>query len=516
VDVQTYQFELTLPTAGNKISAVANINAWRRLSVDTLVLDLMKMTVDSVYVGATPRAFVRDSATIRIPLLATDGADLRVRIKYQGEPEDGLIIRETADRGWSAFGDNWPNRARYWLPTVDHPSDKAIVQFTVNAPRALTIVANGVERAATGAAQPAGIPAGFAQSRFTIAAPIPTYLMVIAAAKMEKTPLTPGTALRADGQKIEQNVYTFPAEKSYAPGPFVEAGKIIDYFTSIAGPFAYERLNHLQSATKFGGMENATAIFYSDGAFKNHSVGVGLIAHETAHQWFGDAVTPRRWQDLWLSEGFASYLAPLYTQHSRGDSAFRAAMTGVRNQIISAPVVSERPVVDTVGALTPNTLLNANSYQKGAFVLHMLREDVGDEAFFAGMREYQKLYRNGTATTDHLRLVMEKTGGASLKPFFDQWLHRPGFADITVDWRVNRVTKTIRFTVTQGRAFEPFAVPVVVALRDKAGKEQRHTLHLQAQTEQTFEFPLIAVEQPTVVVLDPDVKLLAKLTVTTQ
>ena len=516
IDVRNYAFDITLPKTGKLIVARAMVMVWRRMTVDTLVLDLVKMTVDSVQVGRSPRAYVRDSSTIRIPLLPEDGAEVRVLIKYHGEPADGLIINETPERGWSAFGDNWPNRARYWLPTVDHPSDKAIVLFTVDAPSELKVIANGARSTGVTGSDMSATQVGFTRTRFTIKAPIPTYLMVIAVAKMDGTNLKGAVGAGEGGAIVNQAVYTFPAEKSYVPGPFTEAASILEFFAKTAGPFAYEQLNHLQSATRFGGMENATAIFYSDNAFKNHSVSTGLIAHETAHQWFGDAVTPRRWQDVWLSEGFASYFAPLYVQHSQGDSAFLASMNQIRTQILAAPVVMMRPVVDTVGAATPNELLNANTYQKGAFVLHMLRSDIGDDAFFQGIRDYQKKYRNGTATTDNLRVAFEKAAGASLIPFFDQWLHRPGYADLDVKWRLNASKRTVTFTVHQGQALAPFAVPLVVLLRDAAGKEELHTLHVQPQTDQTFEQPLSFIDNPTIVVLDPKVELLAKLTVSKQ
>ena len=508
VDVSHYAFTITLPRSGSEVTGRATISVGRRLTVDTLVLDLMSMTVDSVLVADKLRAYVRDSSSIRVPLLPADGAALTVSVVYHGAPGDGLIIRETPERGWSAFGDNWPNRARYWLPTIDHPSDKASVAWTIVAPGDMMIVANGVQKSQT------PVTPGMTRTQYEIAAPIPTYLMVIAAARMTVTPLPKTCGVGPDGACIAQNVYTFPEEKSYAPGPFSEAQQIMQFFAKMAGPYAYEQLNHLQSATRFGGMENATAIFYSDAAFKKHDVGVQLIAHETAHQWFGDAVTPRRWQDLWLSEGFASYFAPLYIQSSRGDSAFRASMSTIRTQILAAPVVAARPVVDSVGAATPNELLNANSYQKGAFVLHMLRSDVGDDAFFKGIRDYQAQYRNGTATTANLRVAMEQAAGASLVPFFEQWLHRPGFPELAVHWTLNASARTVSFSVTQSARFGMFAVPLVVELVDANGQRERHTLHIQDVATQTFTQPLSLMTAPVSVLLDPEVELLARLALT--
>ena len=172
------------------------------------------------------------------------------------------------------------------------------------------------------------------------------------------------------------------------PGPFARAGEIVQLFGRLVGPFPYEKLAHLQSSTRFGGMENASEIFYSDGAFRRRTMNDGLIAHETAHQWFGDAVTEREWSHVWLSEGFATYFAALWTRAARGDSAFRAQMAGIRSTVLDDTMsVTQRPVIDTIET-NYLALLNRNSYEKGGFVLHMLRAQVGERAFFDALRSY--------------------------------------------------------------------------------------------------------------------------------
>ena len=281
----------------------------------------------------------------------------------------------------------------------------------------------------------------------------------------------------------------------------------------LVGPFPYGQLAHVQSLTKFGGMENATAIFYSDNGFRNRTLDVGLIAHETAHQWFGDAVTPRRWPDVWLSEGFASYLAPLYTKLTLGDSAFVASMRRIRDEIIASPVVEQRPVVDSVGAETPIALLNENSYQKGAFVLHMLRAEVGDSAFFRALRDYQRQFRHATATTDDFRLVMEKRHGASLAPFFAQWLHRPGWAELNVRWRWDEQGKQLLLAVTQGTRCPPFALPLTLVVRDANGREALVRVDLAASPTQQLRVPVSGVGAPSTLVVDPDALLLGRVAI---
>ena len=513
LDAQQYDVAIQLPARGGAISATSVLTISRAMRVTTLTLDLMALTVDEVRVNGTPRDIVRDSATIRVPLTQRDGTQLRVSVRYHGSPTDGLIIREDSVRGWSAFGDNWPARARYWLPTIDHPSDKARVNWTVTAPASRTVLANGTQISRTVVPKAIGDSVTWAVTTFRMSQPIPTYLMVIGVAPLTETTLgrTAGGAATGGGC-VPQSVWTFAQEVPTMPGNFREAGAIVKFFAEKVGPFAYDRLWHVQSATRFGGMENATAIFYSDNAFRTNDVGVSLIAHETAHQWFGDAVTPRRWQDLWLSEGFATYFAALYTQRSRGDSAFRAELARIREAVISAPIVVQRPVVDSVGANEPITLLNRNSYEKGGLVLHMLRRSIGDRAFFGALREYQRRFRNGTATTDDLRLILEHHTHKSLKPFFSQWLHRPGFAELTISYNWRPATHILMLQVTQSVRFAPYALPLTLAIRDAQGHESLVRVDVKALASQIIRVPVNGVDEVASVMADPNVDALARVT----
>lgn len=511
IDVQRYDLSMILPERGAEVRAVATITVARAREVDTLRLDLVGMTIDRVSVNGQQRDVVRDSTAVRIPLRRADGTRLSVIVRYHGTPTDGLIVREDSTRGWSAFGDNWPNRARYWIPSVDHPSDKAIVQWTVTAPSARAVIANGTQVSRLAVAPPSGATGKWSTTRYRMSQPVPTYLMVIGVARMQSTPLGrtacgSGTA----GACVPQSVWTFPQETALQPANFREAGRIVSTFAKLAGPFAYDRLAHVQSATRFGGMENATAIFYSDKAFRDNTLGVELIAHETAHQWFGDAVTPRRWADLWLSEGFATYFAALYTRQSRGDSAFLATMQRIRGEIMAAPIVAQRPVVDSVGADAPLTLLNANSYQKGGFVLHMLRARVGDSVFFASLREYQRRFRHATATTDELREILERRSKTSHAEFFDQWLHRPGWADYAITWTWRADNKSLVLAIMQGTRFAPFAAPLTLRLRDQAGQTRDVVIDIRAEKQQLITLPLTNLAEIVEIIADPQVRLLGR------
>jgi aminopeptidase N len=282
---------------------------------------------------------------------------------------------------------------------------------------------------------------------------------------------------------------------------------MVRLFADLVAPFPYEKLAHLQSSTRYGGMENAGAIFYSDRAFRRRSVGLGLIAHETAHQWFGDAVTAREWAHVWLSEGFATYFAELWKEHADGDSAFRAGMRGIREQIVKAEEVASRPVIDSTQT-DLMALLNTNSYQKGGWTLHMLRALVGDSVFFRGIRSYYLANRHSTALTDDLQRAMEGASGRPLGWFFDQWLRRPGFAEVSTSWRYDGARRRVVATIAQGDRFGQFRFPLTVAVMDATGRERRATIDVPAAARVTIAVPLDVDAAPRAVTFDPDVRVL--------
>jgi aminopeptidase N len=508
IDVLDYAFVLSLPDTGSHIRADAMITFRRTAAVDTLVLDLRGLRVSRVLFEQRVRRYRRTDSTIHIPLPRGDTGTYRVNVVYDGRVTDGLIARRDSAGRWTYFGDNWPNRARHWLPTVDHPSDKATVTWSVSGPASRTIIANGAqfERRVTGSAGRAR-----AITRWRESKPIPTYLMVIAAAPLVRHDLgQTACGLGEIARCVPQQVYTAPEQRRAVPGNFARAGEMVRLFAQRVGPYPYEKLAHLQSSTRFGGMENASAIFYNDRDFRGRGVGEGLIAHETAHQWFGNSVTEREWSHLWLSEGFATYWAALWAQHAHGDSAFRASLATIRGAVLDDTVaVTRRPVIDTVETDLLR-LLNANSYQKGGFVLHMLRNEVGDSSFFRGVRDYYATHRHGTALTFDLQSSIEKFARRELTWFFDQWLRRPGYPELDVAWGVDSASNTIEIAVNQAPRFGPFQFELRLALRDQAGTTRRIEVGIPAQDSTRVALPISG--PVTAVEVDPDLQLLARIT----
>jgi aminopeptidase N len=311
---------------------------------------------------------------------------------------------------------------------------------------------------------------------------------------------TVGRSCFSDGRCIDVTTWLFPESADKASASFRRAGAMVDYFSELIASFPYDKLAHVQSSTVFGGMENATAIFYDDRRLANGSNIESLVAHETAHQWFGDAVTEAAWPHLWLSEGFATYFGALFFEHADGEAVFRDMMEDSRRQIVASKR-NDRPIVDSTERDLFG-LINTNNYEKGAWVLHMLRGMLGDETFFDGIRRYYRGHEHGTALTVDLQRAMDAASGRKLDEFFDQWLFHPGYPRLRVssEWNSGQRTATVVVEQVQSARWPTFRMPLTIELTTAGGLVRREVEVDERSERYTFalDFP------PTDVALDPD------------
>lgn len=514
IDVFLYHFQLDLPDTGVAFHGSATV-VFRQTTgaPDTLALDLVGMQVDSVLNPILPDTathhFRYDGHALRIPIAPApkSGSQLgRVNIFYHGAPTDGLLAGSDGRGHAGLFADNWPERARYWLPTIDEPGDKAAVDFVVTAPAAWRVVANGA-LVDTAAADGGRVRWTWRERR-----PIPTYTMVVAAGPMVRSVHSDANASTTP---VPIDVWTWPGDSAYADSvPFHEVTSVVDVLSRLIGPFPYEKLSHVESATKYGGMENASAIFYAEKPYADRTMHEGVVRHETAHQWFGDAVTEKDFHHLWLSEGFADYFDLVSGADLHGDSVLSTGMQAYAASYFKSPVVS-RPLVDTTQA-DPNKLLNANSYQKGAWVLHMLRHEVGDSAFFRGVRDYYSTWRDSSVVSAQFQQMIEKRAKKKLDWFFKQWLWQPGYPQLTVIWHYEPFKHQAVASIqqTQDKAWGLFRltkVPVVFDGPD--GTTVRRTVDLDGPpSSERFDVPWV----PTAMRVDPDGSFLLTSTVTSE
>ena len=224
-----------------------------------------------------------------------------------------------------------------------------------------------------------------------------------------------------------------------------------------------------------------------------------MIAHEIAHQWFGDAVTEKDWDDVWLSEGFATYFTLLFIEHSQGRDAFVAGLQRSREQVFTLEKRSPGVAVLHNNLADMKNVLNQIIYQKGGWTLHMLRGLMGTDKFRAGIRDYYKRYRDGSASTDDFRRVMEENSGLELSWFFRQWLSRAGSPAIEGGWRYDAAIKRVVLELAQTQPGDAYRLPLEIGLTID-GVQKVEKIELTAK-QQTFE---IAVDKEPAVTLDPN------------
>ncbi|HUB59418.1 MAG TPA: M1 family metallopeptidase [Puia sp.] len=493
IDVQHSDFSLALNDDSNSIRGTAVITVLFRTATAQFNLDLTErnstgkgMTVLSVTENNQPVTFSQDSTHLTLRTPATARSQHTYTVRYEGIPADGLIISNNKFGHRGFFGDNWPNRAHNWLPCVDDPSDKATLDWRITAPDHYQVVANGAllgERS---------LPNHLKLTHWKESAPIAPKVMVIGVAAFAID--HPGDAM---GVPVWN--YVFPENKEIGFKAYSFPLQILPFYITHIGPYPFEKEGNVQSKTRFGGLENASAIFYFENSVNSPGI-ESLMAHEIAHQWFGDCVTETRWQHLWLSEGFATYMTHCYLENKYGPDTLKKGMAKDRLVTIAEEKNRMTPVVDTSVTKDYMELLNANSYQKGGWVLHMLRRRLGDSLFWKGISTYYTTWRNKNASSEDFEKTIETVSGQNLDTFFHQWLYTPGHPHIRINWKYDMDKKAaiIDFTQTQDRLFDfPLEYSVGGSL-----------YHIDIHDKTTHvELPL--PEPPKHLTPDPNVNLLA-------
>lgn len=492
VDIKKYDFFIQLNDTTNVITARADVSFSFKEPSHSLSLELVNKTsdgkgmqVDSIKSEGKMLKFKQLAHDLMI-VVASDSSE--INIYYHGIPKDGLIISKNKYGDRTFFGDNWPNRAHHWLPVVDHPSDKAFVDFTVTAPSHYQVVANGSLQEKT------NLENNRVKYHYSSSVPLPTKVMVIGVARFAVEYLN-------DVNNIPLSTWVYPQNKKEGFRDYAIAKDILEYFIDNVGPYPYAKLANVQSTTRYGGMENASNIFYFENSVTQKESPEFLMAHEIAHQWFGDSASETDWSQLWLSEGFATYFTDLYAEHAYGKEKLDEKLKEERKKVIDFSEKVKTPVIDATRT-DYTELLNPNSYQKGAWFLHMLRRKTGDKYFWKAIRKYYQEYKLSNASTDDLRKVFEEVSGRDLKEFFHQWLEQYGHPVLKTKWTYSH--KTLRFQVKQTQQ-NNFSFPLEVKFKFQDGSSRTATFQVAKKQE---DFKLNLHEQPVKIELDPETNLL--------
>lgn len=406
-DVQHYTIDLTVDVLSNTITGTTNITALATAPLASFNLDLSGLTVTTITVNGAPAAFTRTGYELNItPAVPLPVAQpFTATVAYGGSPEaiadPGIPF---AGVGWLDYDEDGiyvfsePSGAMSWYPVNNHPLDKATYTFRITAPEPYVVAANGllVDEIDHGESRTYVWEAGD---------PMASYLATINLADFE--------ILTEEGPEGLPIINFFPVGRSrLLQRNFAPTADMIAYYSDLIGPFPFESYGAVVMEAPFGGaLETQTRP-----VFGRMSTIETTIAHELVHQWFGNSISLARWQDIWLNEGFATYFHHLWTEHTRGEEVFNATMRGMYTTIKARRMFPP-------GDPPPDDLFGSAVYVRGAWTLHALRLEVGDEVFFEIIRTYYDRFQGGNATTADFIAVAEAVSGQSLDALFQAWLY---------------------------------------------------------------------------------------------
>ena len=505
IDAINYVFKIDLSDDTDEIICEATIDV-RFLSagVQYLRLDLTNvsselknkgMHVSGIISNGNSLTYRHENNVLYIKLHAPSTVNQRRKytITYNGIPTAGLKIANNKYGDRTFFSDNWPDKARNWLPTIDHPYDKAMCEFIVTAPDHYQVVSNGI------IVEETDIPGGKRLTHWKQSVPIAPWLFVLGVARFAVQYVD-----EFEGKSIQTWVYHQDRDAGFYD--FAEPTKnVLDFYSNYIGPYSYEKLANIQSNSVGGGMEAASAIFYGENSVtgKRSVRWRNVIIHEIAHQWFGNAVTEYDWDDVWLSEGFATYFTLLFIEHQYGRDAFIEGLISSKERVNTFYEKNReyRIVHDNLKDMQKVT--SSQTYQKGSWVLHMLRGVIGTDNFWKGIQSYYHKYRNSNATTDDFRSEMEEVSGIDLSTFFQQWLYKGGTLKYAGSWQFDADESRVKIKLDQVQNDGSlFKMPLEIGIYF-AGQYDPQIEIVQVNERSNF-FTINVVSEPDSIILDPN------------
>ncbi len=511
VDVEHVRLEIAVDPRQARISGTATHRLRGLLGGTTTIrLHAGEMRIDAVTAAqGQPLSFSHEGEDLRITLASPLASDARmeIQIRYEAEPRRGLyfVAPDAAypDKRHEAWTQGQDEDSRYWFPCFDHPSEKATTEVLIRVPAGYTALSNGalVDRRT--------LSDGSLLWHWHLKHPHSAYLVMLAVGHYEQIDL--GDA------PVPLTAYVPPGTRALGERSFGRTAEMVALFGEKFGtPYPYEK--YAQVVVQdfiFGGMENTSSttlldlMLYDDRAALDFDLD-DLVAHELAHQWWGDLLTCRDWHHAWLNEGFATWSELVWREHARGadDAAYDRLEMSTRYMREDGQEY-RRAIVDRRYE-EPIDLFDRHLYEKGGQVLHMLRRELGEEGFWKTLATYVAAHRYGTVVTEDLRRAVETATGRDLDWFFEQWIYGAGHPELSVGVRHDEKAGVVHLSVKQTQkaenTAESFRLSTRVRIEHAGGEVTQHDVRI-TRREQGFTFP--AASAPRSVVLDPDGDLLA-------
>ena len=507
VDQQHISLQLTLDFeqeafTGRVVHQLTPFRAFRNLVMDAADMKIQAVQLLDEKGPATDLKFTHKAhaLTITLPNEQSIGKDFRIAIDYRVvKPKHGLHFvspdKEEPGQQVMAWTQSEPEYARYWFPCIDSPSDRVTSETLVTAPESFLVLSNGT-RTETKTNGDGTKTWHWKQVQSHV-----PYLISVVAGDFE--------AFEQEWNGIPIASYVPRGRLADAERSFEKTKAMMDFFSKKIG-FKYPWPKYAQICVdeySWGGMEHTSATTLNLGTLHDARAHLdvssdGLVAHELAHQWFGDLMTCKDWGELWLNESFATYFQTLWKENDLGLDE----VTWERYQNGESYKTEDkryRRSLVNYHYNAPSNMFDRHSYPKGGRILHMLRYVLGDELFWRAVNRYVTVNKFRTVETADLRIAIEDATGQGLNWFFDQWVHHGGHPDFDVSWTWNADTKTVRVTVKQTQTVDDvtplFRMPVDIEIGNSS-KSKLHRVEV-SKAEETFHFQ--AASRPTRVCFDP-------------
>ena len=440
------------------------------------------------------------------------GAEATVQVFYHVRRPEGGIHFRTSRMGYApeetqAWTQGEATDSRYWYPSFDTPHERASTEVVATVAAPNIALSNGQ------LLETRDNPDGTRTFHWLQQRAHAAYLVSVV--------VGPFVELKDEADGVPLFYYVLPGREAEAQLTFGKTPDMMRFFNERIGvPYPYERYSQVAVVDFIaGGMENTTIstiadrMLHDEAAHLTYSADL-IVAHELAHQWYGDLITSRAWSQIWLNEGFATYFQMLYFEHDRGRDALELELIQGREKIFTAEADIRLPLVRTSYA-TPLELFDTRSYEKGAWVLHMLRRHLGDTLFFRCIREYTARNQDRSVETNDLLRNFEEVSGESLEQFFKQWVNTAGFPEVAVEYTWDQAKKLAKVTVRQTQEISEESPIFVFPLELLFALENAETVREQVQVlEQVQTVYVTLAEAPQFVRADPALAVLMRLNFT--
>ncbi len=504
IDVQHYRLELKVDFERHAVDGVATLSVRSLAEALTAVeLDAASLAISAAIVDEEPVSWTLEGERMILHLSrpATWDEELTVEIHYSAQPERGLYFVEPdaayPDKHRHAWTQSQDVDAHAWFPCYTLPGDKATSEIRVTVPGDMFALSNGRLMGVVDE------PDGAKTFHWRQDVPHSAYLITLAVGPFVEIPY--------QANDVSAPVYVLPGGEEAAHRAFPQTPDMIAFFADKIGvPYPYAQ--YAQVCVQdfiMGGMENTGATTLTDMILPDERImpdwdGTSLVAHELAHQWFGDLLTCRDWSHGWLNEGFATYFDALYHEHAQGTDEFRYIMHENAQAYLDEDTNRyRRPIVERTYT-RPLDIFDRHLYPKGAWVLHMIRAQLGDAAWWRAINHYVTRHREQTVITSDLERAIEQATGINLEKFFDQWLYHGGHPEFKIEYTWDDARKLASLRVRQTQQIDDltpiFDLPVDVVF-EYGSQEHRVRVRVDA-ADQTFYFG--CPEQPRRVRFDPE------------